>query len=305
METKNIALLILLASIAAASTLSIFAFNLMAQGFKEMDIAFIRLVVATVVLFIIILIRSRGSLKINKKDILFLILFGVFKYLMDYTFYLSISMCTVSLASLLQNTAPYFVMVVAFILFKEKVSKMTLVSVMMGSFGCILMSGKALLSTNLEPMGIVYALASAFCLAMFIIGSDKSYKKGYSAVTYLFYILLVATIVSIPFADLGNIASKITEIDVVMNSLALGILMTLLPFYVIAWSVKYMHATTVSVICVLEVVFAALVGAFYFGENLNWQDAIGIAMMVGSIVLISKIEAKSDDKQSDQDTVSD
>ena len=305
MAMKNVVLLILLASIAVASTLSIFALNLVELGFKAMDIAFVRLVVATVVLFIIILVRSRDSLRINKKDIFFLIMFGVFKYLMDYTFYLSLSMCTVSLASLLQNTAPYFVIIVSFFILRERVSKLTLLSVMMGSFGCILMSGKALLGSNFEPMGIVYAMASAFCLAMFIIGSDRSLKKGYSAVTYLFYVLLVATVVSIPFADLGTIVSRAMELDVLFNSLVLGIMMTLLPFYAIAWSVKYLNATTVSVICVLEVVFAAMVGAFYFGEALDLQDVLGIAMMVGSIVLISKIESKSKKEELDGDAVKD
>ena len=301
MPMRNIAILILLVSMAVTSTLAIFAANLLDLGYKAMDIAFIRLFVAVAVLFVIILITSRNSLRIDKKDILFLILFGVFKYLMDYTFYLSLSMCTVSLASLLQNTSPYFVIIVSYFIFREKVSKMTLLSVMLGSFGCVLMSGKALLSSEFEPMGIVYAMLSAFCLAMFIIGSDRSQKKGYGAVTYLFYVLLVATIVAIPFADVGAIASRALEVDVLINSLVLGIAMTLLPFYVIAWSIKYINSTTTSVICVLEVVFAALVGAFYFKEGLDILDAAGILMMVGSIVLISKIEADGDKKKQEQE----
>ena len=201
----------------------------------------------------------------------------------------------------LEKDGSHSVIIVSYFIFREKVSKMTLLSVMLGSFGCVLMSGKALLDSEFEPMGIVYAMLSAFCLAMFIIGSDRSQKKGYSAVTYLFYVLLVATIVAIPFADVGAIASRALEADVLINSLVLGIAMTLLPFYVIAWSIKYISSTTTSVICVLEVVFAAVVGAFYFKESLDIQDAVGILMMVGLIVLISEIEADGDKKKQEQE----
>ena len=304
MTMRGIAILVLLAVMAIVSTLSIFTSNMHDLGFGSLDIAFIRLFVATAVLLAIILLVCRDSLRIGKRDVFFLILFGVFRYLMDYTFYLSLEVTSVSLATLLQNTAPYFVAVISYFIFKQRVSKMALASIIMGSFGCVLMSGKALLGADFEPVGIMYALISAFSLAMFIIGSDRGQERGYGAVTYLCYVLLVATIVSVPFADLGMIASRALEADVLINSLVLGIVMTLLQFYVMAWGVKYLDSTTVAVICVLEVVFAALVGAFYFAENLDYLDAIGIALMVGSLVLISKNEADGGKEKQEGDGTS-
>ena len=253
-----------------------------------MDIAFIRLFVAAAVLSIIILLKSRGSLRVERRDIKYLVIFGVFKFLMDYTFNESLNDIPVNLATLLQNTAPYFVIIISYFAFRDRASKMALVAIMMGSFGCVLIAGRSLLGLDTDVVGLIFALISALSLSMYYIGSDLSDRKGYSPGTYLFYVLLVAMIVSIPFTDMGFIASHALDPDVIWNSLVLGVVMTLVPFYIMAWSAKYLDTATVSTICVLEVVFAAIVGSLYFGEPLDILDALGIAMMVASIVLISR-----------------
>jgi len=288
MDKRVAAILILSATMVVSGMLSIFTRRLSSIGFEPSDIAFVRLFVAVTVLFVIIMIKARGNLKIERRDTTYLVMFGVFKFLMDYTFNHSLNDIPVSLATLLQNTAPYFVIIISYFAFREKASKMALIAIMMGSFGCVLMAGRTLFGMDVDIMGVIFALISALSLSMYYIGSDISDRKGYGPVTYLFYVLLVAMIVSIPFTDMGFIASHILDPDVIWNSLVLGVVMTLVPFYIMAWSAKYLDTATVSTICVLEVVFAAIVGSLYFGEPLDILDALGIAMMVASIVLISR-----------------
>ena len=300
MSSKSTATILLLVSVLIASMLCIFTRNLTKLGFSPFDIVFVRLFFGVLALFVIIMVTSRGSLKIEKKDILLLIFFGVSKFLMDYTFVTSLEVINVSLSVLLQNTAPYFVVIVSYFLLKEKVSKMTMLSIIMGTVGCVLMAGKTLLYTELDPMGIIFALLSSFFLAMFYIGSDRSEKKGYSAATYLFYVLLVAAIVTIPFADMGTIFGNIADLNILFHYLVLGIVMTLMPFYIMAWSVRHLDSVAVSVICVMEVLFAAIVGVFYFDEVLDILDAIGIVMMIASIVLISKISGTNGSEDTGQ-----
>ena len=296
MDKRILAILILTAAMVLSGSMAIFTRGLNSAGFNALDVAFIRLFVAVVILAVIILVKFRECLKVDKRDLLYLIMFGVFKFLMDYTFNQSLEDITVGLATVLQNTAPYFVVVLSYILFRERTSKLVLISIILGTFGCVLMAGSALYKTDLDPMGIVFALCSAFCMGMYFIGSDMNERKGYSPVTFLFYVLLIAMIVSIPFADIGAIASKALEIDVIMNSLVLGVMITLIPFYIMTWSMKYLDAPTVSMISVLEVVFASFVGAFYFGEILDIQDAIGVALMVISVYIISKASMKEEEK---------
>lgn len=293
MDKKIVAILILTGTMVLSGCMAMFTRNMNAAGFNALDIAFIRLFVSVAILLVIVLVKFRECLKVTRRDFLYLVMFGVFKFLMDYTFIQSLEDTPVGLATVLQNTAPYFVVVLSYLFFREKTSKLVLISIMIGTFGCVLITGNALIGKTLEPMGILFALLSAFCMGMYFIGSDQSKRKGYSPLTFLFYVLLVATIVSIPFADIGTIASKALETDVILNSLALGVLITLIPFYVMTWSVKYLDAPTVSTICVLEVVFAAIVGAVFFGESIDLQDVIGMGLMLASIILISRASLKN------------
>ena len=126
--------------------------NLSAAGLSSVDIAFIRLSVASIVLLIVLLIRSPKNLLVRKNDLPFLILFGIFKFLADYTYFQALNNTSVGIATVLQNTAPYFVLVVSFFLFKEKVSRKALIAILIGSFGCVLMMQNALLGSTIDPL---------------------------------------------------------------------------------------------------------------------------------------------------------
>lgn len=297
MDFKKIAPIILLIATVLCGFMAVCGRNLLKAGISTFDITFLRLFISTAVLFIFMLIFSRQDLKIRKKDALYFILFGVFKFLSDYTFFRSVDTISISLTSLLQNTAPYFVMIVSYFLFKEKVSGKTILAMMLGTFGCILMSGSALFRASIDPMGLVFAILSGFFLAMYFIGSRIGNDRGYGVMTYLFYVMFIATLASLPFTDLGRIVGSMADTSVIVNSLALGILITLIPYYIIAWSVKYVGQLKASVITVSEVVFAAICGAMFFNEALDILDVFGVITMVVSIVTISAISVKNKDAQ--------
>lgn len=301
MDLKRYAPIVLLLAMSLCGFMAVCGRNLSAAGLSHFDVTFLRLFISTAVLFVFMILLSRQRLVINKKDALYLILFGVFKFLSDYTFFRSADTISMSLTSLLQNTAPYFVMIVSYFLFKERVSRKTILAMMIGTFGCVLMSGSALFRANIDPMGLVFAVLSGFFLGMYFIGSRISSDKGYDAMTYLFYVMLIATIASLPFTDPGRIVESMSDSNVVLNALALGILITLIPYYVIAWSVKYVGQLKASVIAVSEVVFAAMCGAIFFDEALDILDVFGIVMMIISIISISAMSVKNGNrKESDE-----
>ena len=287
MEEKRLATLLLLGSMVLFGSMALCTRTLSAAGLSSVDVAFIRLSVGAAALLIVLLIRSPKSLIVRKRDLPFLILFGIFKFLADYTYFQALNTTSVGLATVFQNTAPYFVLVVSFFLFKERVSSRALMAILIGSFGCVLMMQNAISGSTFDPLGITFALLSGFFLGMYYVGSRISIDKEYAPSTYLFYMLFVAMIVSIPFVDLGNVVSSMSDPNVVFNSLILGILMTLIPYYVTSWSIKYLGELNVSVISVSEVVFAEIVGVIFFNESLGLIEIVGTVLMIGSIILIN------------------
>lgn len=296
MNNRNIAILALLGATVLFGLMSIPSKSLANAGLGPFDVTFLRLAISTIVLFFYLLIRKRDKLTVRRQDLVFLILFGVFKYLADYMFFEALGHITVGLVSILQNTFPYFVLFASFILFKERVEKRKILFIMIGSFGCVLMAGNALASASLNPLGILFSLLSAVCLAMYIIGARISLDRGYEPVTYLFYMMLVASIIAAPLCNLPHIAETITaNPTAILDSFILAVFMTVIPFFIMAWSLKYLEPVITSMITVMELVFASLVGLWFFNEPLNLQDIIGIVLMCLSIYLMNKAYTEKED----------
>lgn len=296
MDKRNLALILLLFSMFLFGCIAICKRSLTDAGLSSFDVTFIRLFVATAALTVV-MIATRHKFIVKKEDIPFFLLFGVCKFLADYTFFMALDTTSVSLATVLQNTAPYFVLIISYFIFKEKVSKRTMLAILVGSFGCVLICARTISGTSLDPIGILFSLLSALFLGMFYIGSDKSMKRGYDATIYMFYVMAVATIVSLFFTDVPKVVSSMSDTSVLANSLVLGIFMTLVPFFISAWAVKYLGALNVAVISVTEVVFATIVGVAYFNESIALQDIVGIALMIASVVLIATTSNDGPDDQ--------
>ena len=288
MEKKGLAIILLMVSMLLFGCISICKRSLTDAGLSSFDVTFIRLFIATIALAAVMLV-GRQSFGLNKKDIPFFVLFGIFKFLSDYTYFMALEITSVSLATVLQNTAPYFVLIISFFIFKDKVSRRTMLAMLVGTFGCALMCISTLSGTSLDPIGILFSLLSALFLGMFYIGSDMSLKRGYDAARYMLYMMGVAMIVSVFFADVPRVVSSMSDMSVIINSLILGIFMTLVPFFITAWSVKYLGPLNVTVISVTEVVFATIVGVVYFQEPIAAQDIVGIFLMMISVVLIAMV----------------
>ena len=62
--------------------------------------------------------------------------------------------------------------------------------------------------------------------------------------------------------------------------------MTLIPFFVSTWGVQKLEASKVSLISVMEVITACIVGYFLFDEEMTVLNIIGMSLVVASIVIM-------------------
>jgi len=251
------------------------------------SVVFIRLTFSAAGLFIVLLIVGRDMLKIRLKDIPFMVFFGIFKILADGMFFFAQDNMSLCLATLLQMTSPYFVMFFSLILFKEKITMAKMLAVGVGTIGCVLVTDVLFGELNVNVIGLTAAVLSGLCFSMFFIGNKMANDKGFRPATILFYTTLAADLMAIPFADLSGTAQALSTVNGWAAALALGIFMTLIPYFLLTWSSSRMDPTVISIISVLEVVGASVVGYFLFNEILDVPHFIGIALVVASIVLIN------------------
>ena len=286
-ETDKRAALFVALSAASFGFLGVPVRFLHDNGFAPLDITAVRLFVTTIALVIVALVVDRGLFKVRKRDLLFFILFGFFKLMSDVTLFRAQVTIDLSLSTLLQMTAPYYVLVISLFLFRERITLMKILAMLVAFIGCILVTGVITGGMHsLDFVGVASALISGLFFGLYTIGCKLGSDKGYKPVTTMMYTFLFASLMTIPFANDVKVVESFVDVHLILGVLSLGILMTLIPFFVSTWGVQKLEASKVSLISVMEVITACIVGYFLFDEEMTVLNIIGMSMVVASIVIM-------------------
>ena len=169
----------------------------------NVSILVIRVLFAAIMMFVFIAIKNKSLLKINLKDVWIFACGGIVAMFgMNFCYNNAINSLSLSLAGVLLALSPVFVMFLAAILFKEKITARSIVCMIFALIGCTMASGvigggEIAFSTS----GILFGIAAAFFYGLTSIFSKIAMEKGYHALTMTFYSMLILAIVLLPFAD--------------------------------------------------------------------------------------------------------
>lgn len=258
-----------------------------ALGLNSFDISFIRQSLTAAALFVIIILTDRKVLSVDRKDILFLVAFGAVKLLSDIALFKAQENTTLALSALLQMTFPYYTLILSLFIFHEKITSRKLVAMFVAFLGCMLVTGGFFDMDNSNTLGILCALFSGLCFGLYIIGNSIYVGKGKNPETFVFYCFLVSALIDLPFVDLGHTVSVVATLDSIGYALVFGLGLTLIPMFLMAVSARYIEATTISVINMVEIVAAALVGFVFFGESLSASNILGMILVMSSVVILN------------------
>lgn len=99
--------------------------------------------------------------------------------------------------------------------------------------------------------------------------------------------MLFADLLALPLCNADNLVQAVTDPEGILMCIALGVLMTLVPYFLYTWSTQYIEPTIVSTLAVLEVVAATLVGLFFFSEHITPLNAAGMGLAIMSVILLN------------------
>ncbi len=258
-------------------------------GLDSPSIAFVRLGFSTLFLFLILLIFKRESLKFKKADIWILLICGLFKIMSDMFLFIAQTGGMLALASLLQLTEPYFVIIISLFLFKESITVKKIVAISLAVIGCIFATGVLFETKSIGSLVVIAGLTSGIFYASYTVTSKAVMDRGNTPETTLFYAFLFGTILTVPIAWDGIlvVADLAVQLEPLMYMLALSLIMTLIPFFIINVSIIKLGTTSTAMLCLMEVVFSAIIGWVVFDEHLTPFNIIGMILVIMSITLIN------------------
>ena len=262
------------------------ALHLYAQGYSPETVLFYRFFTAALLLLVVIL--AKGShFKISFREFGALVAFGFLFAVSSLTYYASFKFMDAGLASTLLFLYPLEVSVLMAVFFKEKIKVWTIVSI------AVSMAGIALLyrggdGAPLSTVGLVLVFISSISYAIYMVMANRiklqmgSVKMTFYAISFCMVFLLLYSV---------TLGSGLPPVFMQASSwgwgFMLGAVPTVLSLIFMVKAVKIIGSTPTAILGALEPVTTVSIGVLVFGEILTVRLGIGIALILGSVVLIA------------------
>ncbi len=219
--------------------------------------------------------------------------------LSQVTYFYALSQTSVAVAVTLNYTAPFFVMLLSFLVYKEPLSRSKVGALLGAVAGVALASGFIGSDVNANTLGVLAGLLSGFAYG----SQTLIYKRvgtRYGPITLNFWTMALGTL------DLSVLLMIMTGktpevIGKIMSATPSTWLMLLLvglgpgttAFILFADGINKVEATRGSIVAMTEPIAACVFGYFLLGESLSLLQVIGIFMVLGSIWAVSVAGAPS------------
>lgn len=251
------------------------------------QIAAIRLLISAVFLVLVLLIVDRNKLKIKLKDFPWFLLTGIVSLCLNNIAYSETTRrANLSVAVVLLYTAPFFVLIMSILIFKEKLTWIKALALLLSFVGCMFVVGVFTSGMEVKATTILIGLVAGFCYSLYtVIG--KVLLKKYDSLTIVTYTFIVAAVTSSLIAGPSATFRVISNHPEKLPLAIIGSILTVaLPYILYSKALTYMESSTASIIASFEVVAASLYGVVLYNEHLHITNILGIGMVVGAIILL-------------------
>lgn len=294
MSKKNISFVFIVLAGVLWGCIGLFVRTINAWGIASMELVSLRAIVTAVVMFFVLLIKDKSLLKIKLKDLWCFIGTGIFSVIFfNFCYFKTITLSSLSVAAVLLYTAPTFVMVMSYFLFKEKFTSRKVIALVITLVGCLFVTGVFSSSISMTPLSVLTGLGAGFGYALYSIFSRYAIERGYGSFTITFYTFLIAAVGSLFIANM-SIVSNTLFVDPlrIVISVGFGIVSTILPYLFYTAGLKEVENGKASIIVSIEPVTATILGLIVFGESLTVSGVIGIVLVIAALV-ICNVEEKT------------
>ena len=267
--------------------IGLFSRALTDAGLDPFQITETRCLITAIAIALILLVTRREYLKIDIRDIWMFFGTGVCSIIVFNVLYFETAqLVSLSMTAVLLYTAPCFVLIFSVILFHEKLTAQKITALVFAFVGCVFTAG-IIGSGEVNMKGFLMGLGSGVAYSLYSIFGKAALKK-YHAFTVTFYTFLVAGLALVPFCAPWHIVEVAMEVEgSIWYMLGLGILITLVPYFLYTQGLKGLDAGVASVIAFIEPMVATIAGFVVYGEEVTVISLIGILMILFSIILLN------------------
>jgi drug/metabolite transporter (DMT)-like permease len=265
---------------------AVFAKAAFEHGVAPGRLAEARATVALLALAPLLAWRRPALLRAPSSALPVLCAFGVCVAAVNFAYYVAIDHLPVGVAISLQYTAPVLLLGFSALVARRPPGLLAWAAGALTLAGAVLVSRALEGGAGMDAVGLGAGLASAALFAAYLLLAERGGRLGVPPATVLLWGFVAAVAVwsvaqpwwSWPFASL-------TDPRVALAVLGVGLVGTLLPFFLAVDAVRHIPAATAGIAATSEPVFAAALAWLVLGQHLRAAQLAGGLLVVAGVVL--------------------
>ena len=272
--------------------------TILSTGVSSERLAQVRSLGAALGLVAILAVTAPGRLRLTRRELPYLIAFGVGGLaFVQWFYFLAIHRLNIGVALLIEYLAPLLVALWARFAYHEPVRRRIWAALALALIGLALIVNLFGGGVSLSTAGVLFAFAGAFAYALYVLLAEHV-VGGRDPVSLLAWGFLFASVfwaVAVPWWSFpGHSFTQSTSLNGNFHALHLPIwvlvawmiaLGTIAPFFLLVSALRHLTATRVGIVAMLEPVAGALVAWAWLAESLGAIQLAGAAIVLAAIVL--------------------
>ena len=266
------------------------------NGISSLQLVSVRSAGTALILLGITALRNPAALRVGRRELAFLALYGVTGIAMvQWLYFVALQRLPVGIALLFEYTAPLMVALWVRFVQKQPVKSRLWLGLAFALTGLALVA-QFWKGMTLDPVGLVSALGAGAALACYYLMGERGQRErdpislmgftfGFSAILWA----IVSPWWTFPLSKLSNVVALPGALP---GSSPLGLLIvwiivlgTVAPFLLVLLAVGHLGPARVGLIGMLEPVGAGIIAWVLLGESLNATQVLGSVIVLVGIVL--------------------
>ena len=264
----------------------LFTLPMYQEGISPDSVLFFRYLFAIPILALIMKF-NHVDFKIKHQEIPPLVLMGIMFALCSLTLFQSYHYMDAGIASTILFLYPIIVALIMTFIFKEKLSFITIICLLMATAGiALLYKGEG--GSTLSLTGTLLVIISALTYAIYIVGVNRSRLKNMNTIKVTFYVLLFGwSLFAIRSLFEGGIQTPPADKWYLWgNLLALGLLPTAISLLTTTIAIQLIGSTPTAILGALEPATAIFFGITIFNETLTIRETCGLALIIIAVCMV-------------------
>lgn len=289
---KNLLMVLLLILVSFVWAGSFIVVEIATKEIDPIDLGFLRFLVATPLMFLLVMLRKKPLL-LPKKELPWLVVLGLTGVTLLYLFqFLGIHYTNAPTASVLINTNVIFIAILSGLFLHEILTRKRIAGIVLSFIGVFIimfsdLSTQDITFDNLFFTGGILMLLSAFCWALYsLVG--KRLLRTYDEFVITTYAFGLGTLFYLPFVFLhiGPVLQQ-TSVDGWLAVLYLALTCSLFGYLGWNYALKHIDASKAAVFLNFIPLFTILM-SFFLGTSFSWFFLLGAGLIIYGVYLTQR-----------------